>query len=146
MCVPRQFWLRRKELGNWLDSSSLVMRIYFFYFCHFPSTDSLNDFFARNPERCHETDAVEPVVCQPWSTRLSKMAQPNLDFMGKLSEKCERVTQMILRLWKIQISSFFVRSVPKSWFNTRTDIKSNKCLRSPFSKVNLLTSTKFWGS
>lgn len=34
-------------------------------------------------ERCHESDAVEPVVCQPWSTRLSKMAQPNLDYMGE---------------------------------------------------------------
>lgn len=41
----------------------------------------------RTLERCHETDAVEPVVCQPWSTRLSKMAQPNLDYMGKWSER-----------------------------------------------------------
>lgn len=37
----------------------------------------------RTLERCHESDAVEPVVCQPWSTRLSKMAQPNLDYMGE---------------------------------------------------------------
>lgn len=35
-------------------------------------------------ERCNETDGVEPVMCQPWSNRLSKMAQPNLDFMGEL--------------------------------------------------------------
>lgn len=34
-------------------------------------------------ERANENDAVEPVVSQPWSSRLSKMAQPNLDFMGK---------------------------------------------------------------
>lgn len=40
----------------------------------------------RTLERCHESDAVEPVVCQPWSTRLSKMAQPNLDYMGEWSE------------------------------------------------------------
>ncbi|KAG5678284.1 hypothetical protein PVAND_007972 [Polypedilum vanderplanki] len=31
-------------------------------------------------EKCHETDAVEPVMCPPWSTRISKMAQPNLDY------------------------------------------------------------------
>lgn len=49
-----------------------------------PMPFSLNDKLC-SPERCHETDAVEPVVCQPWSTRLSKMAQPNLDFMGKWS-------------------------------------------------------------
>lgn len=34
-------------------------------------------------ERANENDSVEPVVCQPWSTRSSKLAQPNLDFMGK---------------------------------------------------------------
>lgn len=41
----------------------------------------------RTLERCHESDAVEPVVCQPWSTRLSKMAQPNLDYMGEWSDR-----------------------------------------------------------
>lgn len=40
-------------------------------------------------ERANENDAVEPVVCQPWSSRLSKMAQPNLDFMGKFWKKAE---------------------------------------------------------
>lgn len=34
-------------------------------------------------ERANETDPVEPIVCQPWSSRGSKMTQPNLDFMGK---------------------------------------------------------------
>lgn len=34
-------------------------------------------------ERVNETDAVEPIICQPWSSRASKMTQPNLDFMGK---------------------------------------------------------------
>ena len=34
-------------------------------------------------ERVNETDAVEPVPCQPWSSRGSKMTQPNLDFMGE---------------------------------------------------------------
>lgn len=34
-------------------------------------------------EKCHETDAVEPIMCPPWSTRISKMAQPNLDYTGK---------------------------------------------------------------
>uniref|UniRef100_A0A336MKF9 CSON002411 protein n=1 Tax=Culicoides sonorensis TaxID=179676 RepID=A0A336MKF9_CULSO len=33
-------------------------------------------------ERANENDAVEPVLSHPWSSRLSKMAQPNLDFMA----------------------------------------------------------------
>lgn len=37
-------------------------------------------------EKCHETDAVEPVMCPPWSTRIPKMAQPNLDYTGKAME------------------------------------------------------------
>lgn len=28
-------------------------------------------------------DGVEPVTCQPWTSRLSKMAQPSLDYTGK---------------------------------------------------------------
>lgn len=35
-------------------------------------------------ERVNETDPVEPVPCQPWSSRASKMTQPNLDYMGML--------------------------------------------------------------
>lgn len=34
------------------------------------------------PERVNETDPVEPVPCHPWSSRASKMTQPNLDYMG----------------------------------------------------------------
>lgn len=34
-------------------------------------------------ERTNETDATDPVPCQPWSTRASKLVQPNLDYMGK---------------------------------------------------------------
>lgn len=48
-------------------------------------------------ERCHESDAVEPVVCQPWSTRLSKMAQPNLDFMApevQINSNCSILSDM----------------------------------------------------
>ncbi|CAD7082852.1 unnamed protein product [Hermetia illucens] len=33
-------------------------------------------------ERVSETDAADSIVCQPWSTRVSKMAQPNLDYMA----------------------------------------------------------------
>lgn len=39
-------------------------------------------------EKCHETDAVEPIMCPPWSTRLSKMAQPNLDFTAPEIQTC----------------------------------------------------------
>lgn len=60
----------------------------YFFFLHFAfSLDLTNDLISRTQERCHESDAVEPVVCQPWSTRLSKMAQPNLDYMGEWSAK-----------------------------------------------------------
>lgn len=31
-------------------------------------------------ERVNDVDGVEPVSCQPWTSRLSKMAQPNLDY------------------------------------------------------------------
>lgn len=34
-------------------------------------------------ERMNETDVNELVPCPPWSNKVSKMAQPNLDFMGK---------------------------------------------------------------
>ncbi|XP_055689243.1 SCY1-like protein 2 isoform X3 [Lutzomyia longipalpis] len=33
-------------------------------------------------EHISESDAVEPIICQPWSSRQSKMMQPNLDFMA----------------------------------------------------------------
>ncbi|XP_049819933.1 SCY1-like protein 2 isoform X2 [Aethina tumida] len=31
-------------------------------------------------ERVNDVDGIEPVQCQPWTSRLSKMAQPNLDY------------------------------------------------------------------
>ncbi|KAL5291270.1 hypothetical protein ACFFRR_010588 [Megaselia abdita] len=31
-------------------------------------------------ERVNETDVANSITCQPWSSRISKMAQPNLDF------------------------------------------------------------------
>lgn len=34
-------------------------------------------------ERANENNAVEPIACQPWSSRYSKLTQPNLDYMGK---------------------------------------------------------------
>ncbi|XP_060534730.1 SCY1-like protein 2 isoform X3 [Cylas formicarius] len=33
-------------------------------------------------ERVTDVDGVEPVACQPWTSRLSKMAQPNLDYLA----------------------------------------------------------------
>lgn len=33
-------------------------------------------------DRVSDVDGVEPVACQPWTSRLSKMAQPNLDYTG----------------------------------------------------------------
>ncbi|XP_070509672.1 SCY1-like protein 2 [Chironomus tepperi] len=48
-------------------------------------------------EKCHETDAVEPIMCPPWSTRISKMAQPNLDFTApeiQTSSNCSILSDM----------------------------------------------------
>lgn len=33
-------------------------------------------------ERVNDVDGVEPIPCQPWTSRSSKMMQPNLDYMG----------------------------------------------------------------
>lgn len=43
----------------------------------------MRKYFLMYTERVNETDAVEPVVCQPWSSRASKMTQPYLDYMGE---------------------------------------------------------------
>lgn len=32
----------------------------------------------------HANENEAPVTCQPWSSRYSKLAQPNLDYTGKL--------------------------------------------------------------
>lgn len=48
-------------------------------------------------ERANETDGVEPVPSQPWSSRISKMAQPNLDFMApeiQLHSSCSILSDM----------------------------------------------------
>ncbi|CAH2005342.1 unnamed protein product [Acanthoscelides obtectus] len=33
-------------------------------------------------EHVNDVDGVEPIPCQPWTSRLSKMVQPNLDYMA----------------------------------------------------------------
>lgn len=34
----------------------------------------------------NESDLNDAIPCQPWSTRISKMAQPNLDYIGKFTK------------------------------------------------------------
>ena len=41
-------------------------------------------FFFFVSERLNDADGLEPVPCQPWTSRLPKMAQPDLDYIGKL--------------------------------------------------------------
>lgn len=91
--VNSSYEKRNMEIGwiwvywwvSWMNSSSIDchdrfhMEIWFLFFSFLFS----ELYFAQQQERCHENDSTEPVVCQPWSSRLSKMAQPNLDFMGK---------------------------------------------------------------
>ena len=31
----------------------------------------------------NDADGLEPVSCTPWTSRLPKMAQPDLDYIGK---------------------------------------------------------------
>lgn len=37
-------------------------------------------------ERMNDADGLEPVPCQPWTSRLPKMAQPDLDYIGKYNK------------------------------------------------------------
>ncbi|XP_031640158.1 SCY1-like protein 2 isoform X1 [Contarinia nasturtii] len=48
-------------------------------------------------ERANEIDPVDPVPCQPWSSRASKMTQPNLDYMApenQILSKCSILSDM----------------------------------------------------
>nr|XP_029722058.1 SCY1-like protein 2 [Aedes albopictus] len=48
-------------------------------------------------ERVNETDATDPVPCQSWSTRTSKMVQPNLDYMApenQINSNCSILSDM----------------------------------------------------
>ncbi|XP_035919107.1 SCY1-like protein 2 [Anopheles stephensi] len=48
-------------------------------------------------ERTNETDATDPVPCQPWSTRASKLVQPNLDYMApeiQINSSCSILSDM----------------------------------------------------
>uniref|UniRef100_A0A1B0FF22 Protein kinase domain-containing protein n=1 Tax=Glossina morsitans morsitans TaxID=37546 RepID=A0A1B0FF22_GLOMM len=48
-------------------------------------------------ERMNETDLNDSIPCQPWSNRLSKMAQPNLNFIApetQLNSKCSLLSDM----------------------------------------------------
>ncbi|XP_058065791.1 SCY1-like protein 2 [Anopheles bellator] len=48
-------------------------------------------------ERINETDATDPVPCQPWSSRASKLVQPNLDYMApeiQINSSCSILSDM----------------------------------------------------
>ncbi|XP_058463904.1 SCY1-like protein 2 isoform X2 [Malaya genurostris] len=48
-------------------------------------------------ERVNETDSTDPVPCQSWSTRSSKMLQPNLDYMApenQINSNCSILSDM----------------------------------------------------
>lgn len=44
-------------------------------------------------------DGLEPLSCQPWTSRLPKMAQPDLDFTGNI------LLNLILFSEKISVNS-----------------------------------------
>lgn len=43
-----------------------------------------------NLEKANETDAVEPIPTQSWTTKISKMIQPNLDYTGLLNNQTKK--------------------------------------------------------
>lgn len=57
-------------------------------------------------ERVNETDPVESVPCQPWSSRASKMTQPNLDYMGMW---LLYIVWRFIELWVNIITHYFVQ-------------------------------------
>lgn len=68
---------------NNFQQAHCIMHIYDMYiFCFFCSLF----FFLSYLERVADPDPVEPVPCQPWSSRASKMTQPNLDYMGNINQ------------------------------------------------------------
>lgn len=109
MSVRLLFSLRSEALGNWRD---LNLSVSFAYVEVWNYTEAflfnLTKYFAMRQtlsvmntfqlihvpfhliltEKCHETDAVEPIMCPPWSTRLSKLCQPNLDFTAPEIQTC----------------------------------------------------------
>ena len=50
-------------------------------------------------ERVNEMDGLESVACQPWTSRLPKMAQPDLDYIGKahLQYACRILEKLAFR-------------------------------------------------
>ena len=48
-------------------------------------------------ERVSEQDTADAIICQPWSSRISKMAQPNLDYMApevQIDSQCSIMSDM----------------------------------------------------
>ena len=41
-----------------------------------------NCYFSIHPERINEHDSGESLTIQRWTSRIAKMAQPDLDFIG----------------------------------------------------------------
>lgn len=78
----------------WRYSFFIVLQWFFrsrwFFIIHFFSINFIFHWFellffipSHHSERVNDSDPTEPIVCQPWSSRASKMTQPNLDFMGE---------------------------------------------------------------
>lgn len=51
----------------------------------------LTNIKSINSEKANETDAVEPIPTQSWTTKISKMIQPNLDYTGLLKKKAHSI-------------------------------------------------------
>lgn len=76
-------------------------------------------------ERANENDAVESVICQSWSSRQSKMLQPNLDFMGKGLNEINMIICMTMFTNKTHIITFKLLTAPEIQMTSNCSILSD---------------------
>ncbi|EAA09496.3 AGAP005207-PA [Anopheles gambiae str. PEST] len=82
-------------------------------------------------ERTNETDATDPVPCQPWSTRASKLVQPNLDYMApeiQINSSCSILSDMFSLGMVICAIFNHGRSLIQSGNSTSTYLKQMELL------------------
>lgn len=98
----------------------------------------LPNLFEQITERVNETDAVEPVVCQSWSSRASKMTQPNLDYMGKRKNICARTARF--PFFRVTRLSTTLRHRPRK----KQPAKWMGVVLRPFTVYRLNWLTRYW--
>ena len=87
---------RKRRSGSWRSRLLVIDYFYPWPGCHNKRV-SIRRFCPYSlrkilsfAEKIGEQDGTDSIHCQAWSSRISKMAQPDLDFIGKCSEGCGR--------------------------------------------------------